>query len=54
MMPSASPVKRTAVEKQVNNRIILLFGLLLVLAVVSTIGSSIRTVSVGLKIDGLG
>lgn len=40
---TTAPVKRTAVEKQVNNQIILLFVLLLILSVVSTVGSSIRT-----------
>ncbi len=35
----------TAVEKQVNYQIVLLFVLLLILSAVSTVGSSIRTVS---------
>lgn len=42
---SAAPIKRTAVERQVNVQIIFLFGLLLALSIGSTIGSSIRTVS---------
>jgi hypothetical protein len=40
-----APVKRTAVERQVNMQILYLFILLLVLSLVSTIGNSIRTVS---------
>ncbi|KAJ9119842.1 hypothetical protein QFC24_005556 [Naganishia onofrii] len=39
---TAAPIKRTAVEHQVNRQIIYLFGLLLILSLVSTIGSSIR------------
>lgn len=39
----AAPVKRTAVERQVNTQIIFLFILLLALSLGSTIGSSIRT-----------
>lgn len=39
---TAAPIKRTAVEKQVNQHIIFLFIVLLVLALISTIGSSIR------------
>ncbi|WVF71294.1 hypothetical protein IAT40_006097 [Kwoniella sp. CBS 6097] len=38
-----APVKRTAVERQVNRQILYLFVLLLVLSLVSTIGGSIRT-----------
>lgn len=41
----AAPIKRTAVEKQVNVQIIFLFGFLLALSVGSTIGASINTVS---------
>lgn len=41
----AAPIKRTAVEKQVNLQIVFLFGLLLALSLGSTIGSSIRAVS---------
>lgn len=41
----AAPIKRTAVEKQVNVHIIFLFGFLLALSVGSTIGASINTVS---------
>lgn len=37
------PVKRTAVERQVNRQILFLFVLLLVLSLISTIGNSIRT-----------
>lgn len=37
------PVKRTAVEKQVNKQILYLFALLLIMSVVSAIGNSIRT-----------
>lgn len=37
------PVKRTAVERQVNRQIFFLFCLLLVLSLISTIGNSIRT-----------
>lgn len=36
-----SPIKRTRVEKQVNSFILLLFGLLLVLSLISSIGSQI-------------
>lgn len=39
----AAPIKRTAVEHQVNLQIVFLFILLLALSVGSTIGSSIRT-----------
>lgn len=42
---SAAPIKRTAVERQVNVHIVFLFALLLALSIGSTIGSSIRTVS---------
>lgn len=42
---SAAPIKRTAVEKQVNIQIVFLFGLLLALSVGSTIGASIQMVS---------
>ena len=42
---TATPIKRTAVERQVNVQILFLFGILLVLSLASTIGSSIRTVS---------
>ena len=41
---TAAPIKRTALEKQVNVQIVFLFGLLLALSIGSTIGSSIRTV----------
>lgn len=41
---SAAPIKRTAVERQVNLQIVFLFFLLLALSIGSTIGSSIRTV----------
>ena len=40
----AAPIKRTAIERQVNVHIIFLFFLLLALSLGSTIGSSIRTV----------
>lgn len=40
---SEAPIKRTAVERQVNRQILYLFLLLIVLSLVSTIGSSIRT-----------
>ncbi|KAH8109002.1 calcium transporting ATPase [Phellopilus nigrolimitatus] len=40
---TAAPIKRTAVERQVNLNIIFLFCLLLALSIGSTIGSSIRT-----------
>lgn len=40
---TSAPVKRTAVEKQVNRQIIYLFIVLFILCLVSTIGSSIRT-----------
>lgn len=43
---SDAPFKRTAVERQVNMQILYLFILLLILSLVSTIGSSIRTVSI--------
>ena len=41
---SEAPVKRTAVERQVNRQILYLFVFLLILSLVSTIGSSIREV----------
>ncbi|KAH9073065.1 calcium transporting ATPase [Lactarius deliciosus] len=40
---TAAPIKRTAVEKQVNTQIVFLFFLLLALSVGSTIGASIRS-----------
>ncbi|CCM04383.1 uncharacterized protein FIBRA_06558 [Fibroporia radiculosa] len=40
---TAAPIKRTAVERQVNVHIVFLFILLLALSLGSTIGSSIRT-----------
>ncbi|KAG8901247.1 hypothetical protein FRB99_005456 [Tulasnella sp. 403] len=40
---TATPIKRTAVERQVNVHIVFLFLVLIVLSLVSTIGSSIRT-----------
>ncbi|KAH9927393.1 phospholipid-translocating P-type ATPase, partial [Amylocystis lapponica] len=40
---TAAPIKRTAVERQVNVHIVFLFAFLLALSVGSTIGSSIRT-----------
>jgi phospholipid-transporting ATPase len=43
LISSAAPIKRTAVERQVNVQIVFLFILLLALSVGSTIGSSIRT-----------
>lgn len=39
------PVKRTAVERQVNRQILYLFILLLIMSIVSAIGSCIRNVS---------
>ena len=41
---SDAPIKRTAVERQVNMQILLLFVLLLIMSLVSTIGHSIRSV----------
>ncbi|WVQ80831.1 hypothetical protein IAT38_002938 [Cryptococcus sp. DSM 104549] len=38
-----APVKRTAVERQVNRQILYLFILLIIMSLVSTIGASIRT-----------
>ncbi|WVR06936.1 hypothetical protein IAU60_003972 [Kwoniella sp. DSM 27419] len=38
-----APIKRTAVERQVNRQILYLFVLLIVLSLVSTVGGSIRT-----------
>ncbi|PFH53769.1 hypothetical protein AMATHDRAFT_54264 [Amanita thiersii Skay4041] len=40
---TAAPIKRTAVEKQVNVQIVFLFMLLLALSIGSTIGGSIRS-----------
>ncbi|KDQ19994.1 hypothetical protein BOTBODRAFT_125521 [Botryobasidium botryosum FD-172 SS1] len=40
---TAAPIKRTAVERQVNTQIVFLFIFLLALSLGSTIGSSIRT-----------
>jgi hypothetical protein len=48
---SDAPVKRTAVERQVNMQILYLFILLLILSLVTTIGNSIRTV--GLSVSEL-
>ncbi len=45
MFISAAPIKRTAVERQVNIHIVFLFVFLLALSIGSTIGSSIREVS---------
>lgn len=42
---TATPIKRTAVERQVNIQILFLFGVLLALSLASTVGSSVRTVS---------
>ena len=41
---TAAPIKRTAVERQVNVQIVFLFILLMGLSIGSTVGSSIRTV----------
>lgn len=41
----AAPIKRTAVERQVNTQIVFLFIVLLALSLSSTIGSSIRQVN---------
>jgi hypothetical protein len=41
---SAAPIKRTAVERQVNLQIVFLFILLLALSAGSTVGASIRSV----------
>ena len=43
---TAAPIKRTAVERQVNVQIVFLFMLLLALSLGSTVGSSIRTASI--------
>lgn len=40
---TSAPIKRTNVERQVNTHIIFLFALLLVLSLVSSVGSSIRS-----------
>ncbi|KAJ7594628.1 calcium transporting ATPase [Mycena floridula] len=40
---TAAPIKRTALERQVNVQIVFLFILLLALSIGSTVGSSIRT-----------
>ncbi|KAG9018263.1 hypothetical protein FRB90_011717 [Tulasnella sp. 427] len=40
---TATPIKRTAVERQVNVQIVFLFLLLIILSLVSTVGSSIRS-----------
>lgn len=45
------PVKRTAVERQVNKQILYLFILLLVMSIVSAIGSCIRNVSMVTVVD---
>jgi len=42
LLCSAAPIKRTAVERQVNIQIVFLFILLLALSLGSTIGGSIR------------
>lgn len=44
ILSSAAPIKRTAVERQVNLQIVFLFVLLLALSIGSTVGSSIRSV----------
>jgi len=41
---TVAPIKRTAVERQVNAKIVFLFVLLLALSLASTIGSVIRMV----------
>lgn len=41
---TATPIKRTKVERQVNVHILFLFAVLLALSLASTIGSAIRTV----------
>jgi phospholipid-transporting ATPase len=41
-LTSAAPIKRTAVERQVNVQIVFLFILLLALSIGSSIGGSIR------------
>lgn len=46
MTYSATPIKRTAVERMVNTQILFLFAILLSLSVGSAIGSIIRSVSV--------
>lgn len=43
LLSSAAPIKRTAVERQVNRQIAFLFIALVVLSLASTIGSSIRS-----------
>ena len=43
---SAAPIKRTAVERQVNVHIVFLFIFLLALSIGSTVGSSIRSVGI--------
>jgi phospholipid-transporting ATPase len=42
---TSAPIKRTAVERQVNVQIVFLFVFLLALSLGSTVGSSIRSVS---------
>ena len=43
---TATPIKRTAVERQVNVQIVFLFALLLALSLASTIGASVRNVRI--------
>lgn len=42
---SATPIKRTAVERMVNTQILFLFAILLALSIGSAIGTTVRTVS---------
>lgn len=49
---SATPIKRTAVERMVNTQILFLFAILLALSIGSAIGTTVRTVSIACIPDG--
>ncbi|CAG8763600.1 9028_t:CDS:2, partial [Acaulospora morrowiae] len=50
---SATPIKRTSVEKMVNVQIIFLFGILLTMSVACSLGSAITTLKDGDKLSYL-
>ncbi|CAG8502478.1 453_t:CDS:10 [Ambispora gerdemannii] len=50
---SATPIKRTSVEKMVNVQIIFLFGILLTMSLACSIGYTVKTLKSGLQLDYL-
>ncbi|CAH1761018.1 8280_t:CDS:10 [Entrophospora sp. SA101] len=50
---SATPIKRTSVEKMVNIQIIFLFGILLTMSLACSIGSAARTIKFGSEMSYL-